>query len=84
MALGCLRCRNLLALGKAREAAETARELTRRFPGEEEPWLEMMRVCVDSRDAQGLRAVSEQIENAGILWSYAGREKMEYFLKGST
>ena len=44
----------------------------------------MMRVCVDSRDAQGLRAVGEQIENAGILWSYAGREKMEYFLKGST
>ena len=84
LALGCLRCRNLLALGKAREAFETARDLTRRFPGEEEPWLEMMRVCVDSRDAQGLRAVGEQIENAGILWSYAGREKMEYFLKGST
>ena len=82
--LGCLRCRNLLALGKAREASEIARDLTRRFPGEEEPWLELMRVCVDSLDARGLRAVGEEIKNAGVLWSYAGREKMEYFLKGST
>jgi len=84
LALGCLRCRNLLALGKAREASEAARELTRRYPGEEEPWLELMRVCVDSRDAQGLRAVGKELETAGVLWSYAGREKMDYFLKGST
>ena len=43
-----------------------------------------MRVCVDSRDAQGLRAVGKELETAGVLWSYAGREKMDYFLKGST
>ncbi len=82
IALGCLRSRNLLALGKAQEASAAARDMIRRFPGEEEPWLELMRVCVDSRDAKGLAALGEQLKTANVLWSYAGREKMNYFLEG--
>lgn len=82
LALGCLRSRNLLALGKTQEAANIARALTARFPRAEEPWLELMRIAVDSRDVQGLRALRKQMDESGILWSYSGQEKMEYFLKG--
>ena len=80
--LGCLRCRNLLSLKKAPEAADEARRLLKRFPGAEEPYLELMRICAESQDAAGARRLAEEMAGAGILWSYKGREKMEYFLKG--
>ncbi len=82
LGMGCLRARNLLAMGQAHEAETAARELTRRFPRSEEPWLELMRIAVDSRNLQELRALREEMERAGILWSYHGQEKMEYILKG--
>lgn len=82
LTLGCLRARNLLALGRIGDAETQARELVLRFPRAEEPWLELMRIAVDSRNARELSTLQSQMEQAGILWSYHGREKMEYFLKG--
>ncbi len=82
LALGCLRARNLLALGKIREAEAEAVKLTRRFPRAEEPWLERMRIAVDSRNLQELRALRKHMEQAGVLWSYHGKEKMAYFFRG--
>ena len=80
--LGCLRVRNLLELKRAPEAIDMARWLIVRFPGREEPWLALMRVYVECRDAQGLEGLRNEMEQAGVQWSYGGREKMEYFLKG--
>ncbi len=82
-ALGCLRAKNLLHLGRAPEAAQTARRLTERFPGEEEPWLELMRIYVECQDRRSLLALKKELESADVMWSYNGREKMEYFLKGA-
>ena len=78
----CLRVRNLLELKKAPEAIETAQALIERWPGREEPWLALMRVIVECRDAQGLEALKARMDEAGVQWSYSGREKMEYFLRG--
>ena len=83
METGCLRVKNLLELKKAPEAIEAARALINRFPGREEPWLALMRVVVECRDAQGLEALRAEMEAAGVQWSYAGREKMEYFMRGA-
>lgn len=82
LVLGCLRARNLLAMQKPRDAEACARRLTARFPGAEEPWLECMRICVDSHDAAGLRKLQQEIRTQGILWSYQGQEKMKYILRG--
>ncbi len=82
LALGCLRVRNLLAMQQPRDAEACARRLIDRFPGAEEPWLECMRICVDSHDAAGLRKLQQEIRTQGILWSYQGQEKMEYILRG--
>ena len=81
--LGCLRVKNLLELQKAPEAISLANELIRRFPGAEEPWLSLMQVYVEIRDARALKEVGRRLEEADVLWSYQGREKMEYILKGS-
>lgn len=80
--LGCLRAKNLLELGRAPEAAKAARAMITRFPGEEKPWLELMRIYVECRDSRSLTALKRELDGAGVFWSYAGREKMEYFLKG--
>lgn len=82
LSLGCLQARNLLAMGQVHEAAAAARRLMERFPTAEEPWLELMRVYVDSQNAQGLRELGARVEKAGVLWSFGGREKMEYFMRG--
>lgn len=80
--LSCLSIRNLLELHKAPEAIARARQTVDRFPGREEPWLELMRIYVDCRDAKGLRGLGEELKAADVVWSYNGREKMEYFMKG--
>ncbi|MCR4621242.1 MAG: hypothetical protein K5663_04100 [Clostridiales bacterium] len=82
MELGCLRIKNLLELRQASEAIEAAKTLLNRFPGREEPWLELMRIYVECRDARGLQKLYEEMEIAGVQWSYAGKEKKEYFLRG--
>ena len=82
LSLGCLRARNLLDLQKAPEAIGVSRELIRRFPGAEEPWLMLMQIYVEIQDARGLKEIKRQLPEAGVLWSYHGHEKMEYILKG--
>ena len=80
--LGCLRAKNLLDLGQAPEAVEAARQLIRRFPTVEDPWLELMRIYVDCQDAHGLKSLKAELRDADVLWSYQGLEKLEYFLEG--
>ena len=40
-----------------------------------------MRIYVECRDARGLQKLYEEMEIAGVQWSYAGKEKKEYFLR---
>ncbi len=82
MELCALRVRNLLALGKAAGARETAERMISAYPAAEEPYLELMRVYVDTHDARGLRGLKERLEYARVLWSHRGREKMAYVLGG--
>jgi len=79
--LGCLRAANLLELKQTHDAKQCAEELTRRFPGREEPWLMLLRIAVESRDSAGLAGLKEQLQGAAVQWSYAGREKMKYILE---
>lgn len=80
---GCLKTRNLLALQRPADAVMAARRLITRFPGAEDPWLAMMRIYIDTQDLHGLESLRHELETAGVQWSYKGREKMEYFLKGT-
>ena len=82
MELGVLRIRNLLELKRAPEAIDAARTLIDRFPGQEEPWIALMRVYVECRNAQGIEELRGEMEAAGVQWSYHGQEKMKYFLRG--
>ena len=80
--IGCLKVKNLLAINKTTDALETAQLMIRKFPGEEAPWLELMRVMISSGDKKGLAELKKQIETAEIFWSFKGRETADYFLKG--
>lgn len=80
--LGCLKVKNLLSVSKAVEATEAAHMLIRKYPREEAPWLELMRVYVNTQNRNGLTDLKKQLEKANVMWTYNGREKAAYFMKG--
>jgi hypothetical protein len=75
--------RNHLALGHVRLARETSREMYRRWPCDERSWLEMMRVCVQSRDRSGMNALLERALHAPVDWTREGRQTLKYWMKRS-
>lgn len=75
--------RNHLALGHVRQAREASREMYRRWPYDERSWLEMMRVCVQSRDQIGMNALLEKSLQVPVDWTYEGRQTLNYWMKRS-
>ena len=75
--------RNHLALGHVRQAREASREMYRRWPYDERSWLEMMRVCVQSRDQTGMNTLLEKSLQVPVDWTHEGRQTLNYWMKRS-
>lgn len=74
---------NLLALEQAAEARECAENMIARWPDEETGWLELLRVCVETHDSQGLASLKKRIAETSVAWTHAGLEHMRYFIDKS-
>lgn len=70
---------NHLLLGQGRQARVAAREMLDRWPLDERSWLEMMRVCAETRDARGMGALLKGVRSAKVDWTRGGREKVRYW-----
>ncbi|NLD58267.1 MAG: hypothetical protein GX647_01230 [Clostridiales bacterium] len=75
---------NHLLLGRGRDARRAAREMLDRWPLDERSWLEMMRVCAETRDARGMGALLRGVRGAGVDWSRGGRERIHYWMGKSS
>ncbi|MDD3213123.1 MAG: hypothetical protein PHY64_05595 [Eubacteriales bacterium] len=71
--------RNDLALGQGQEAWGKARRMLTNWPHEECSWLEMMRVCVQTHDQAGMRALLMEARETPVDWTGAGRERLQYW-----
>ncbi len=80
--LTSLAVRNHLALKEPAQAREIAEEAFRRWPKEEQAWFDMMRVCVETHDQRGFRALLERVRSAGVDFSKAGRERLQFWMEG--
>lgn len=74
-----MRVRNDLALHLAQEARMQAMAMIERWPEDERCYLEMLEVCVQTRDRHALEALMAQIEQAPVEWTRAGLERIRYF-----
>lgn len=72
--------RNSLALGEPSKARDSARRMMALWPHEESAWLEMMRVCVETRDRQGMNTLMNKAKDAKVEWTSAGYEKLKYWM----
>ena len=76
--------RNHLALGNTRHAHEASSEMYRRWPYDERSWLEMMRVCVQSRDRSGMDTLLGQALRVPADWTQEGRQTLKYWMEKSS
>lgn len=74
---------NELALLQGGEAQAYAEKMLALWPDDERSWLEMMRVCAQTRDRDRMRAILKQMEEQPIDWSLACREKLQYWTGGT-
>lgn len=74
-----MRVRNDLALHMAQEARMQALAMIERWPEDERAYLELLEVCVQTRDRRALEALMAQIEQAPVEWTRAGLERIRYF-----
>ena len=74
---------NELALLQGGEAQTYAEKMLVLWPGDERSWLEMMRVCAQTRDRDRMRVLLEQMDAQPIDWSLACREKLQYWTGGA-
>lgn len=75
----CMGVRNDLALGQGQEAREKARRMLTNWPYDERSWLEMMRVCVQTHDQTGMRALLMEARETPVDWTGAGKERLQYW-----
>lgn len=78
-ALYALQVKNCLALKQGAEARQAADAMLANWPQDENSWLEALRVCVETRDQQGLRALAARAQGQSVDWTSAGRERFEYW-----
>lgn len=72
---------NYLALGDATEAKLKAERMMALWPYAEQPWLEAMRVTVESRNQRDLHRLQEKMQETPIDWTKAGREQMALWME---
>lgn len=74
-----IQVRNDLALGRAQEARLQALDMITRWPEDERAYLEMLEVCVQTRDRYALQKLKERLKHAPVEWTRAGLERIHYF-----
>lgn len=72
---------NYLALGEAFEARQKAERMLALWPHAEQPWLEAMRVAVESQSQRDLQRLKEQMRHTPIDWTKNGREQMMLWME---
>lgn len=80
-ALMAMASQNYLALGEAFEARQKAERMLALWPHEEQPWLEAMRVTVESQNKRDLQRLKEKIKQTPIDWTKGGREQMALWME---
>ncbi len=73
--------RNNVELKDYAAAYETSNLLKKKYPVDEEVWIEALRVCVEGNDADGLRETINEIRDNDIIWTKQGREQVSPWLK---
>ena len=71
--------RNSLALKEGAEARTAAQALMDLWPLNETSWLEAMRVCVETRDQNGMQALLTQMQSTPVDFTSKGREQMLFW-----
>lgn len=71
--------RNHLTLEQGQEARAVAHRMLERWPNDERPWLELMRVFAQTHDQAGMRSLMDRARNASVDWTHAGRERLQYW-----
>lgn len=77
-----MQVRNSLALGEIDKARDTARRMLEINPLLETPWLDSIRVLVDTRDREGLMALVNRMRATDIDWSVTGWQQASYWMEG--
>ncbi len=70
---------NSLALKEAAEARAASQTLMARWPLDETSWLEGMRVCVETRDQNGMQALLAQMQKTPVDFTSKGREQLLFW-----
>ncbi|MFP3155284.1 hypothetical protein LQZ18_12830 [Lachnospiraceae bacterium ZAX-1] len=73
---------NALALGQYSYATDLARTLCKKWPQDEEGWMKVLNVCMETGNAKWKRALESEIKNTKIQWSQDGKEYINYMFKG--
>lgn len=68
-----MRTNNNLALKNFQSAINDSQMLKRDYPDDERVWIEALRVCVESSDAQKLQETIKEINSTNIAWTSTGR-----------
>jgi hypothetical protein len=68
--------RNNLELKNYTTAFETGDLLKKFFPKDEETWIEVLRVCVEGKDAVQLQETIDEIRSNDIGWTRQGRDQI--------
>ncbi|HAF62115.1 MAG TPA: hypothetical protein DCK95_07305 [Anaerolineaceae bacterium] len=74
---------NNMALGNYQAAMDDSSLLTELWSDDEQVWIDSLRVCVESRDADKLREVIREIEKLPINWSGANRKLIMDWVENS-
>jgi hypothetical protein len=74
---------NSLQLRDFNTAFEAGDVLKSNWPMEEETWIEVLRVCVESKDKNRLKETIDEIRLGKILWTKQGREQVTPWLYSS-
>jgi len=73
--------RNFVDLQEYDSAFETSELLRRKFPLEEETWIESLRVCVEGSDSARLMETVNEILRTDIVWTKEGKERVSPWVK---
>jgi hypothetical protein len=77
-----LRINNNLALKNFQAAFDDSQVLTELWPDDEQVWIEVLRVCVESNDADRLKKIINELKNLSINWSSKNRKLISTWLEG--
>lgn len=63
----------LMALGELKEAQSVVQSMLAKWPMDEIPWLEAMRIAVEADDQEAVAALLEKMKKTSIDWTKSGR-----------